>query len=88
MTTAVCVSCGSLKWGAFNPCSECSFRPSSDIDLAYSLALTDHYFDTEVLEQIGESIKNGDPRPSLPTEQEDHFLRVVQNPMSRRLLGK
>jgi hypothetical protein len=49
MTIAVCLGCGSLKFGAFNPCKKCSSRPTSDIDLAYSMALTDHYLSIEIL---------------------------------------
>jgi hypothetical protein len=41
---------------------------------AYSLALTDHYFAVDILEQISASMLGGKPRPALPQDQEK-FLR-------------
>ena len=73
MTVAVCVKCGSIKHGAFNDCEVCGVRPETEIDQAYSLTLTDHYFSLDVLRQISSDMKRGVPRPSLPREQEDHM---------------
>lgn len=79
MTVAVCVKCGAIKHGAFNPCNSCGSHPEAEIDLAYSLALTDHYFSADVLEQISAAMLEGKPRPSLPPEQEDFFLKILRD---------
>jgi hypothetical protein len=74
MTIAVCVSCGGMKFGSFVCCKSCGVTPSSERELAYSLALSDHYFDHETLKQISESMRSGKAHPTLPKEQEDVFL--------------
>lgn len=71
VTVAVCVKCGSIKHGAFNHCSACGMRPETEADLTYSLALTDHYFSADVLNQISVAMLSGKPRPSLPPDQEE-----------------
>ena len=78
MTVAVCVQCGAIKHGAFTPCAECGFDPDTELDAAYSLALTDHYFSRDVLDQISSSIRSGRPRPSLPPDQEDRFREAAR----------
>jgi hypothetical protein len=78
VTVAVCVKCGSIKHGAFNHCRVCRVRPETETDLAYSLALTDHYFSVDVLNQISADMKRGKPRPSFPKEQEDHFREAAR----------
>ena len=74
MTIAVCVSCGSMKFGSFVRCKSCGVTPSSEREIAYSLVLSDHHFDPEKLRQISESMKKGNAHPILPKEQEDLFL--------------
>jgi hypothetical protein len=88
MTIALCVNCGSLKFGSFVSCNDCGFVPESEIDMAYSLAISDHYFKKEVLDQISEAMKNGHPRPSLPPDQEEVFLRTVRESPMSKMLGK
>src|ERR1700731_3338838 len=83
MTIAVCVNCGSTKHGAFNPCDACNRRPESELDIAYSLALTDHYFSIDVLYQISADMRLGNARPSLPKEQEDHFREAARAHIER-----
>lgn len=61
MTTAVCLKCGSLKFGAFNMCKNCGFTPSTDDEIIRSTAMTDHYFSTDVLSQMGKRIASGLP---------------------------
>ena len=78
MTVAVCVRCGIIKFGAFNPCDSCGFCPRTEIDAAYSIALTDHYFARSVLEEISESMRGGRPPPSLPPHQEQAFREAVR----------
>jgi hypothetical protein len=66
-------------------------RPASphEIDVAYSLVLTDHYFSREALDQISSDMQRGLPRPSLPPEQEAAFLsqarEFLQSPMGSLL---
>lgn len=87
MTSAICLGCGGLKLGSFIACPDCGFVPSSDIDLAYSMALSDHYFDKATLTQISDSMKSGNRRPSLPKEQEEEFLKAVKSPYFQRIMG-
>jgi hypothetical protein len=86
MTQALCLKCGTFKDGAFNACESCGFSPVDDQDLAYSLALTDHYFALETLREIGRAIPDRG-RPSLPPEQEQELLATVRNPHLQRILG-
>ena len=74
MTIAVCMSCGSMKFGAIVRCKSCGATPSSEREIAYSLALSDHYFDHETLRWISESMKGGKAHPTLPKDQEEVFL--------------
>lgn len=78
LTVAVCVKCGSIKYGAFNPCQACGVRPKTETDIAYSLALTDHYFKVDVLHEISADMRSGASRPSLPKEQEDRFREAAR----------
>jgi hypothetical protein len=89
MTMAVCVKCGSIKYGAFNHCQECGLRRETEIDLAYSFALTDHHFSVDVLRQISSDMKRGAPRPSLPPQQEDYMRGAARSlivPKASRLM--
>jgi len=61
MTTAVCLRCGSLKFGALNTCNNCGFTPSTDDEIIRSTAMTDHYFATDILSQMGRRIASGLP---------------------------
>jgi hypothetical protein len=78
MTVAVCVHCGSLKHGAFTHCTICQRRPETELDVAYSLALTDHYFSTETLNEISSAMRGGQPRPSLPRHHEDKMREAAR----------
>ena len=73
MTIAVCFRCGTLKFGAFCPCGECTAVPQTEDELALSLAMTDHYFDTPTLDQMGASIRDGKP-PHLSPETREHLI--------------
>jgi hypothetical protein len=64
------MKCGAIKHGAFNSCAACGARLLSEDDLACSLALSDHYFSADVLEEVSASMLAGNPRPSLPPELE------------------
>jgi hypothetical protein len=60
MTMAVCLKCGSIKFGAFCPCGECGYIPVEIEDLAKHMMLTDHYFPLDTLKQIGAVIQGGE----------------------------
>jgi hypothetical protein len=89
MTIAVCVGCGTKKIGAWTTCGACGLLPQTEIDVAYSLVLTDHYFSREVLDQISSDMQRGLPRPSLRPEQETAFRtqarEFLQSPMGALL---
>lgn len=78
MTIAVCALCGQIKHGAFTKCEACEQTPSSELDLAYSLALTDHYFPVEALSQISQRFIQTGKRPILPPEQEQVMLEAAR----------
>jgi hypothetical protein len=78
MTIAVCFKCGSMKWGAFNPCEKCGASPQNDDGLALSLALNDHYFDKDRLEQIGGNICKGKP-VHLDPGTRANMLKMMQS---------
>lgn len=60
MTQAVCFNYGELKFGSFTECENCHRTPENDDDMAFSMALSDHYFSLEQLNEIGNKIKNGE----------------------------
>lgn len=60
MTVAVCIPCGSIKWGAFNPCPNCKYAPENLDDRVRHLLLTDHYLSKEDLDKISVRIKSGE----------------------------
>ena len=77
MTMAVCFKCGVIKFGAFVPCPECSAFPRTEDDLALSLAMTDHYFDMPTLEQMGASVRDGEP-PHLDPETHANLVQQMR----------
>ena len=60
MTTALCLNCGELKFGAFLPCSKCGHEPVDPEDRAKHLLVSDHYISPEDLEEIGSRIRAGE----------------------------
>ena len=61
MTVAICIKCGTSKFGAFNPCPRCQATPTSEDDFVISLAMSDHYFKKAALDQMGADIAAGKP---------------------------
>jgi len=76
MTIAVCVMCGSMKFGALTRCPACNRHPQTDDDLLYSYVFTDHYLAVDQLKEISQSMLDGAPRPSLPPDQEEKFRKA------------
>ena len=89
MTIAVCVKCGALKHGAFGRCGSCGQAPETDSELAYSLALTDHYLSPSELEAYSASMRAGTPPPSMSPEQEEEFKQMIRpsDTLLRKLLS-
>ena len=84
MTTAICIYCGTLKFGAFVPCPECDRIPTERGHVIRSLALTDHHFTHDQLADFGTQIENGneleiDPEleSQLSQEIDDDFLQIL-----------
>jgi len=59
MTLAVCIKCGTEKFGAWVPCPFCGFNPTTRIDRAKSLMLSDHHYPAEELRSFGMLIERG-----------------------------
>jgi len=76
MTMAVCFKCGELKFGAFAPCQSCGVTPSSDDDLVFSIAMTDHYHSVADLKEMGQRIQDGHP-PELSDETRRELKRSL-----------
>lgn len=88
MTIALCIKCGGRKFGSVTACGECGHAPASQVEAAYSVVLSDHYFDLETLDRIASDISRTGKCPSLPAEQEDKFLRAVAgDPIIQTVLG-
>ena len=79
MTNAICVKCGAMKYGAFGRCGSCGQGPESEIDLAYSFALTDHYLSASQLEEYSAWMLAGNPPPLMSPEQEEQFKEKIQS---------
>lgn len=77
MTTAVCFHCGDLKFGSFCPCRACKNRPKTDDELIISLAMSDHYFEVETLNQMGDAIRQTGKPPTLHPDSYESFRQLI-----------
>jgi len=59
MTLAICIFCGAEKSRAFTPCNECQRVPTTILDGAKSLMLSDQNFPPEGLREFSRTIKSG-----------------------------
>src|SRR6516162_5398292 len=84
MTHAVCFKCGEIKWGAFNGCRQCQAMPRADDELMLSLAFTDHHFEPDKLQQISQSIKNGET-PQLTNAWKEQLAPAIEE--VKRVIG-
>ena len=86
MTIAICIKCGSKKFGAFNSCDTCKYRPTAPDDLAKSMVFTDHYFGDDQLGEIGIKIASGEI-----IELDDQILgdamKAVESTGAMRMMG-
>ncbi len=51
MTAALCINCGHIKFGAFNPCPNCQTSSTGNLDL--DIAFSDHQLSQKALESLG-----------------------------------
>jgi len=56
MTSALCLRCGAIKFGAWCPCTTCHADEDPDRDLAISLS--DHHLAVPALERIGRLVRD------------------------------
>lgn len=59
MTLAICIFCGAEKSRAFTPCNKCGRVPTTILDGAKSLMLSDQNFPPEELREFSRTIKSG-----------------------------
>ncbi len=86
MTIAKCIYCGTLKWGAMSACKSCDQGPADERAMASSLALSDHNFEVEELQQISDEIGKTGKCPVLPIEQEQRLVRAVGEDRNMRVV--
>jgi hypothetical protein len=75
MTVAVCFKCGALKFGAYSECECCHTLPLTDEERSVSIYLTDHFYETDGLEDIGQRIARGEKMP-LASELEERSRHI------------
>jgi hypothetical protein len=51
MTQALCLSCGSIKFGALCPCGQCQAGATGNVDL--DIAFSDHFLALSTLQELG-----------------------------------
>ncbi len=87
MTEAVCVNCGSRKFGAIVKCDKCQFTPATAMDFAWSLTHTDHYLESTQVMMAGATVRayniaNGPPI-ELPKSVFEQLETLLRNPSMR-----
>jgi len=88
MTVAVCLNCGELKHGAFNPCLSCGYEPNDEESLTKHLLVTDHYHTRETLEAISERVKAGEPITFDPDALKAAWVSKAQLDAQMRQLNR
>ncbi|MEO6753331.1 MAG: hypothetical protein ABIP85_16255 [Chthoniobacteraceae bacterium] len=77
MTVAVCLKCGSFKFGSFNPCEKCGALPDTEDDYALSVIYSSHFFPHEELEDIGKQIASGKRAALKPDMLPPEMMRTI-----------
>jgi hypothetical protein len=78
MTTAVCLKCGKMKFGAWVPCPKCGFAPENDEDKIKSIYLSDHNLSREGLEEVSQAIVDG-KTINFPEEELKQGVEEMKN---------
>jgi hypothetical protein len=76
MTAAICVECGAWKVGAWTPCAACRSDPTTDLERARALLLSDHNLARGALEAVQQRILAGQ-RPSFDERAVAELARQV-----------
>ena len=87
MTQAICMFCGLSKFGAFTLCDSCGKEPVTEDDYVASMLLTDHYFELQSLDVIGQDIVKGKKLEIDPTTK-SQILEAVRMLPNFNLAGK
>jgi hypothetical protein len=77
MTMAVCLRCGSEKFGAFVPCADCNYTPATAEDQAKSMILTDHFLGPSSLREAASAIKTGET-VSFPADRLRSMIERIE----------
>lgn len=75
MTIALCLFCGSMKFGALNPCEHCRQPATGNYEL--DIQFSDHYFNQDTLEQFGKVVLSIRHNTSEVVLGNDLFIRYV-----------
>ena len=59
MTHAICLACGTIKFGSLLPCKSCGASPADRTGRELSMLLSDHFFDMDELHEISSRIAGG-----------------------------
>src|SRR2546428_11821261 len=66
MTVAICVACGTQKFGAFAPCPRCRHEPKRILEKAKSITLSEQSFSIDSLGKFRNMIESGVEVPFDP----------------------
>lgn len=86
MTLAICMFCGTEKFGAFVPCNKCGQVPTTILDRAKSLMLSAHNFPPDELGKFSRTIESGMDVPydpvtlaicAEPIAEEEYYWRNI-----------
>lgn len=75
MTTALCLNCGDLKFGAICPCPACKFASTGDMHL--DILFSDHKVSAKSLKELGGVIKQISTHARDQNERIWTFLQYI-----------
>ncbi|TET37208.1 MAG: hypothetical protein E3J72_06520 [Planctomycetota bacterium] len=85
MSSAVCLACGAIKFGALDRCPECGRVPTDYVDKAKHLLVSDHHMSREQLEEMSRQIKAGGSVEFEP-EKIEAIARDMKNVLASGIL--
>lgn len=88
MTVAVCIRCGSQKVGAWTYCSGCRFEPSTNVEKAQSVILSDHHISPEDLEKVAAQLRAGQAFEYPPEIVDGYLEQLKLHPNLDKEVGK
>lgn len=75
MTTALCINCGELKFGALCPCPKCEASSTGNMEL--DIAFSDHNIAEESLRDLGEVVAHFQAKTDDPGVAFWAFIRFI-----------